>query len=248
MMKTELNAAGQQPLSEPIPKPSVNTIIKADAYFFDIDGTLMVSRDLVHWHAMHQAMLEVYGLDANFDGIPYHGKTDVAILRMAVTRRGISQATFADKLPAALGVVRREVSANVAGLKPDVCASVPKLLAEIRERDKLLGVASGNLESVGWHKLTAAKIRQFFTCGSFGDNFELRVAIFDHAVSSAKGRMGNSASVCFFGDTPDDIHAARKVNAQIVAVGTGIFPVAELAHFQPDFCCQSCTEMLGRLQ
>jgi phosphoglycolate phosphatase-like HAD superfamily hydrolase len=235
-------------LSEPILKPSVNPTIKADAYFFDIDGTLMVSRDLVHWHAMHQAMLEVYGLDANFDGIPYHGKTDVAILRMAVTRRGISQATFADKLPAALGVVRREVSANVAGLKPDVCASVPKLLAEIRERDKLLGVASGNLESVGWHKLTAAKIRQFFTCGSFGDNFELRVAIFDHAVSSAKGRLGNSASVCFFGDTPDDIHAARKVNAQIVAVGTGIFPVAELAHFQPDFCCQSCTEMLGRLQ
>lgn len=235
-------------LSEPILKPSVNPTIKADAYFFDIDGTLMVSRDLVHWHAMHQAMLEVYGLDANFDGIPYHGKTDVAILRMAVTRRGISQATFADKLPAALGVVRREVSANVAGLKPDVCASVPKLLAEIRERDKLLGVASGNLESVGWHKLTAAKIRQFFTCGSFGDNFELRVAIFDHAVSSAKGRMGNSASVCFFGDTPDDIHAARMVNAQIVAVGTGIFPVAELAHFQPDFCCQSCTEMLGRLQ
>jgi phosphoglycolate phosphatase len=235
-------------LSEAILKPSVNPTIKADAYFFDIDGTLMVSRDLVHWHAMHQAMLEVYGLDANFDGIPYHGKTDVAILRMAVTRRGISQATFADKLPAALGVVRREVSANVAGLKPDVCASVPKLLAEIRERDKLLGVASGNLESVGWHKLTAAKIRQFFTCGSFGDNFELRVAIFDHAVSSAKSRLGNSASVCFFGDTPDDIHAARKVNAQIVAVGTGIFPVAELAHFQPDFCCQSCTEMLGRLQ
>jgi phosphoglycolate phosphatase len=202
----------------------------------------------VHWHAMHQAMLEVYGLDANFDGIPYHGKTDVAILRMALTRRGISDSTFSNKLPAALAVIRREVSANVAGLKPDVCASVPKLLAEIRERDKLLGVASGNLESVGWHKLTAAGIRPFFTCGSFGDNFELRVAIFDHAVSSAKSRLGNSASVCFFGDTPDDIHAARKVNAQIVAVGTGIFPVAELAHFQPDLCCQSCTEMLGRLQ
>ena len=235
-------------MSEPILKPSVSPTIKADAYFFDIDGTLMVSRDLVHWHAMHQAMLEVYGLDANFDGIPYHGKTDVAILRMALTRRGISDSTFSKKLPSALSVIRREVSANVAGLKPDVCASVPKLLAEIRERDKLLGVASGNLESVGWHKLTAAGIRQFFTCGSFGDNFELRVAIFDHAVSSAKSRLGNSASVCFFGDTPDDIHAARTVNARIVAVGTGIFPVAELAHFQPDLCCQSCTEMLGHLQ
>jgi len=208
----------------------------------------MVSRDLVHWHAMHRAMLEVYGLDANFDGIPYHGKTDVAILRMALTRRGISEATFADKLPAALGVVRREVSANVAGLKPDVCASVPTLLAEIRELDKLLGVATGNLENVGWHKLTAAGIRHFFTCGSFGDQFELRVEIFDHAVSTVKSRLGNSASVCFFGDTPDDIHAARMVNAQIVAVGTGIFPAVELARFEPDLCCESCAEMLGRLE
>ena len=52
-------------MSEPILKPSANLTIKADAYFFDIDGTLTVSRDLVHWHAMHQAMLEVYGLDAN---------------------------------------------------------------------------------------------------------------------------------------------------------------------------------------
>jgi phosphoglycolate phosphatase-like HAD superfamily hydrolase len=225
-----------------------SSTIRADAYFFDIDGTLMVSRDLVHWHAMHQAMLEVYGLDANFDGIPYHGKTDVAILRMALTRRGISEATFADKLAEALGVVRREVSANVAGFKPDVCASVPKLLAEIRELNKLLGVASGNLESVGWHKLTAAGIRHFFTCGSFGDGFELRLGIFDHAVSTAKSQLGSSASVCFFGDTPDDIRAARMVNAQIVAVSTGIFTAAELARFEPDLCCESCAQMLGRLQ
>jgi phosphoglycolate phosphatase len=243
MMKTRKTA-----LSDAILKPSATPVIRADAYFFDIDGTLMVSRDLVHWHAMHQAMLEVYGLDANFDGIPYHGKTDVAILRMALIRRGISEATFAEKLAAALGVVRREVSANVAGFKPDVCASVPKLLAEIRELDKLLGVASGNLESVGWHKLKVAGLRHFFTCGSFGDGFELRVGIFDHAVSTARSRLGNSASVCFFGDTPDDIHAARMVNAQIVAVGTGIFPVAELARFEPDLCCESCAEMLGRLE
>jgi phosphoglycolate phosphatase len=167
---------------------------------------------------------------------------------MALTRLGISDSAFADKLPTALAVVRREVSANVARFKPDVCASVPKLLAQIRELDKLLGVASGNLESVGWHKLKAAGLRHFFTCGSFGDGFELRVGIFDHAVSTARSRLGNSASVCFFGDTPDDIHAARMVNAQIVAVGTGIFPVAELARFEPDLCCESCAEMLGRLE
>ena len=39
--------------------------ISADAYFFDIDGTLLVTRDLVHWNGLHQAMLEVYGVDTN---------------------------------------------------------------------------------------------------------------------------------------------------------------------------------------
>src|SRR5437764_2379027 len=223
-------------------------MIKADAYFFDIDGTLMVSRDLVHWHAMHQAMLEVYGLDANFDGIPYHGKTDVAILRMALNRRGISDPVFYRDLPAALAVVRREVSANASGIRPDLCPSIPKLLAEIRDLKRVLGVASGNLESVGWNKLSAAGIRDFFSLGSFGDEFEMRTAIFDHAVSSARSLLGPSASVCFFGDTPDDIHAARRVNAQIVAVATGVYPYAELARLNPDLCCRSCDEILGRLQ
>jgi phosphoglycolate phosphatase len=223
-------------------------VLKADAYFFDIDGTLIVSRDLVHWHAMHQAMLEVYGLDANFDGIPYHGKTDVAILRMALTRRGITDSVFYEKVPAALAVVCREVLANKSGLRPHICPSIPKLLAEIRDLKKLLGVASGNLESVGWHKLTAAGIRDYFTCGSFGDSFELRTAIFDHAVSRAKSLLGQSASVCFVGDTPDDVQAARKVNAQVVAVATGIFRFPELASLNPDLCCQSCEEALGCLQ
>jgi phosphoglycolate phosphatase len=222
--------------------------MRADAYFFDIDGTLIVSRDLVHWHAMHEAMLQVYGLDANFDGIPYHGKTDVAILRMALNRRGISDAIFYEKLPAALAVVCREVELNAKGFRPDVCPSVPKLLGEIQGLNKLLGVASGNLESVGWNKLSAAGIRDFFVLGSFGDRFELRTAIFDHAVTTARKQLGQGASVCFFGDTPDDIEAARKVNAKVVSVATGVFPLSELAKFGPDLCCNSCDEVLGHLR
>jgi phosphoglycolate phosphatase len=223
-------------------------VLTADAYFFDIDGTLLVSRDLVHWNAMHRAMLDVYAIDANLDGIPYHGKTDVAILRMALTRRGIPEADFYKKLPDALALMRREVSANAGLLRPDVCPSIPKLLGEVRGLRKLLGVATGNLETVGWNKLSAAGIRDFFSCGSFGDNFELRTAIFDHAVSIAKQQLGASATVCFIGDTPDDIEAARNVDAQVVAVATGIFPVLDLARLQPDLCCRCCDEVLGLLQ
>jgi phosphoglycolate phosphatase len=224
------------------------SVLTADAYFFDIDGTLLVSGDLVHWNAMHRAMVDVYGMDANLDGVPYHGKTDVAIMRMALARRGIADAEFYKKLPDALALMRRHVAAHAGELRPGVCPSIPKLLAEISGNGKLLGVATGNLESIGWNKLSAAGIRHFFTCGSFGDNFEQRSEIFDHAVSTAKEQLGVSASVCFIGDTPDDIEAARKVNAQVVAVATGIFQVPDLAQLNPDLCCKSCDEVLGRLR
>src|SRR5438270_3938056 len=100
--------------------------MKADAYFFDIDGTLLVTRDLVHWNGLHQAMLEVYGVDTTIEGIPYHGKTDVAILRAAVNRCGISDSTFDEKLNRALGVVCREVSAHADGIQTEVSPAVPQ--------------------------------------------------------------------------------------------------------------------------
>src|ERR1700728_3685184 len=82
--------------------------MSADAYLFDIDGTLLVSRDGVHRNALHRAMREAYGVDTTIDGIAYHGKTDLGILRAALERVGISGLTFDIKLPHALSVVCRE--------------------------------------------------------------------------------------------------------------------------------------------
>jgi phosphoglycolate phosphatase len=222
--------------------------MQADAYFFDIDGTLVVTRDLVHWNALHQAMLDVYGVDTTIEGLSYHGKTDVAILRAALNRCGISDLQFDERLASALAVVRREVAAQAEHIMADVCPGIPELLSEIRYQGRLLGVASGNLESVGWSKISMAKLREFFTVGSFGDSCELRKMIFENAVRASKQLLGSAATVCFIGDTPDDIHAARAVGARVIAVGTGTFGSYELAVLNPDQCCTDCTELLGRLR
>jgi len=223
-------------------------MIRADAYFFDIDGTLLVTHDLVHWNALHKAMLEIYGVDTTIEGLPYHGKTDVAILHAALNRCEVTDSTFYGRLPSALSVVCREVSTNAHGMLPVVCPAVPEVLADVQQREKLLGVASGNLESVGWNKVSAAGLRQFFTLGSFGDRCEFRSAIFDCAVTMAKERSGSTAKVCFVGDTPDDIRAARAVNAHIVAVSSGTFSFYELQQLQPDLCCHSCAELIGTIE
>lgn len=73
--------------------------MRADAYFFDIDGTLLITRDGVHRNALHRAMLEVYGVDTTIDGIAYHGKTDLGILRAALSRCGVGTGDFEAALP-----------------------------------------------------------------------------------------------------------------------------------------------------
>jgi len=105
-------------------------------------------------------------------------------------------------------------------------------------------VASGNLESVGWLKIAAAGLREFFSFGCFSDQHESRAEIFRQAVAEVQRRLGESAQVCFIGDTPEDIKAARLANSKIVAVCTGIFKADELAGHKPDACVASCAELL----
>jgi len=218
----------------------------ADAYLFDIDGTLLITRDRVHRNALHQAMRETYGVDTTIDGIAYHGKTDLGILRAALQRAGVQGDRFEANLPAALEVVCREVSANANRVAPTVCTAIPEVLAELKAAGKLLGLASGNLESVGWLKVEAAGLREFFSFGCFSDPNENRADIFRQGVTEVQRRLGESAQVCFIGDTPEDIKAARVANSKIVAVCTGIFKSDELTGHEPDVCVATCAELLTK--
>jgi phosphoglycolate phosphatase-like HAD superfamily hydrolase len=214
----------------------------ADAYVFDIDGTLLVTKDLVHWNALHQAMLEAYGVDTTIEGIQYHGKTDLGILRAALGREGISNRDFEAGLPKALEVVRREVEANHRKLAPVVCPGIIQLLESLKKQGKLLGVASGNLQTVGWHKIEAAGLRQFFSFGCFSDHNESRADIFRNALECVAAQLGPAASICFIGDTPSDVEAARAVKAKILAVASGTFSLEQLSACSPDLCVSHCGE------
>jgi phosphoglycolate phosphatase-like HAD superfamily hydrolase len=217
----------------------------ADAYLFDIDGTLLNTRDLVHWNALNRAMLEVYGVDTTIAGISYHGKTDLGILRAALERSGITNGVFAQKLSQALEIVRQHVAENAQDLVTEVCCAIPETLAKLHQAGKLLGVASGNLESVGWKKIEAAGLRHYFQFGCFSDHQEFRADIFKRGVEEARSRAGQHARVCFVGDTPEDIGAARAAGAQIIAVCTGIYKAEELSPLGADACVATCSDLLS---
>lgn len=216
----------------------------ADAYLFDIDGTLLNSRDGVHYHAFHNAMRAVFGVSSKIDGVPVHGNTDIGIIRAVLEREGVPDSEVRAKLAQALDHMCEEVAANRAQMRPELCPSVAEMIAGLHAAGKLLGVVSGNLERIGWLKLEAAGLRPYFAFGCFSDRLHTREEIFRSGIAEARRRLGELALVYVVGDTPSDVAAARKVGVPIVALGTGIYPAEQLAALGPDACFTCCTELL----
>jgi phosphoglycolate phosphatase-like HAD superfamily hydrolase len=211
-----------------------------DAYLFDIDGTLLNSRDEVHLHAFLIAMEELYGRTVGLEGVAVQGSTDPIILLRALEKAGVSEADGRRTLSAALARMCDEVESRADELRPEVCAGVPKLLAELKSAGKLIGVASGNVERIGWAKLRAADIDEYFSFGSFADRNESRTEIFQWGAEEARRRLGEQAKVCFVGDTPADVAAAAACGFPVIAVATGIFSLAELGKAGPQMCIPDC--------
>ena len=218
--------------------------LSADAYLFDIDGTLLNTRDGVHYHAFRHALRDVFGVDANIDGVPVHGNTDLGILRAVLQRAGVGAAEFTSRLPQAIAQMCAEVRQNASELRVEVCPAIPEFLERLRAAGKVLGVVSGNLEPIGWAKLESGGLRHYFEFGSFSDQHEEREAIFRYGIAEVEKRAGKQALVCVVGDTPADIQAARRAGAPIIAVATGVFPREQLAELQPDLCVGCCTDLL----
>ena len=220
----------------------------ADAYLFDIDGTLLNTRDGVHYYSFRNALRNIFGIDASLDGVPVHGNTDVGILRAVIRRAGISDAAFDEKLPLIVQQMSDEVESKRAEIRADLCPSIPELLKSLQASGKLLGIVTGNFERIAWAKLTATDLKQYFNFGSFSDKNELRSDIFAAAQKEVQYRLGLRATTYVVGDTPSDIAAARQVGLPIVSVATGIYPVQQLVPLQPDLCVPTCTDLLALAQ
>jgi len=218
-------------------------IKQADICIFDIDGTLLNSRDAVHYFAFLNAIRTVFGVEANTDCIHMHGNTDIGILRAVAQRAGIAPTALESELPGIIARMCAEVESNSKDMRPELCPSIRELIVSLHDSGKILGVATGNFEAIGWAKLRAAGLRDYFTFGAFSDPHETRQAIFQNAVALAN-KVLPDAFLLIFGDTPADISAARAVGVPIIAVATGIFPLQELERHAPNAAFTCCSEFV----
>jgi len=211
-----------------------------DAYLFDIDGTLLNSRDAVHYDSFLTAMRELYGRAVGLEGVEVQGSTDPIILLHALQKAGICEADGRACLEAAMAKMCSEVETRSEELRPELCGSIEKLLADLKAKGKLLGVTSGNVERIGWAKLKAAGIDEYFAFGSFSDRNESRTEIFRWGTQEVLRRLGDQAKICFVGDTPADVAAAKACGFPVIAVATGIFSMIELGKTEPEMCIPCC--------
>lgn len=215
-----------------------------DTYLFDIDGTLLQCKDAVHYFAFCEALTRIAGRPLTLDGIVAHGNTDVGILRDALGMAGVAENSWRPLLPRIKGEIIAFVEANRAELSIQVLPGVREVLAHLRSRGAVLGVATGNLARVGQLKLEHCGLAGVFDFGSYSDSCEYRRDVFAEAMLRARDFSPDAKSVVVVGDTTADINAAHENGVEVIAVATGIFSRQQLLLHSPEMCVSSLDVLL----
>jgi phosphoglycolate phosphatase len=216
-----------------------------NAYLFDIDGTLLRSRDRVHFEAFTSSVQRVTGFEITLAGVLTAGATDTAIIREACRQAGISDDIVDAHLQAILDGMCSCVVERRHELQLVRTPGVEEMLRHLAGKNALLGVATGNLEMIGWIKIEEAGLREWFRFGGFSDHFPVRSELIGQAARKARELAGSEARVCVVGDTPRDIEAARANSLTVIAVATGRYSFDELVKYQPEVCATSLADLMA---
>jgi len=216
-----------------------------DAYLFDIDGTLLRDTGRVHYSAFSKACLEVFGHPLSLDAVSVAGSTDPRILSDAFAVAGIAEDEWRPYRERLLKAICSLVERDAKNMQLTIMPGVIEALRHLAAAGKWLGVATGNLEAVGWLKLERIGLREHFTFGGFSDAHEQRADMIAAAAAKARDLAGDKASVVIVGDTPSDIAAAHANKLPAIAIATGHFSFGRLLEHTPEICAESLSALLG---
>ena len=216
---------------------------------FDIDGTLVRRAGSHHRDALVEGVRQITGLETTTAGIPVQGMLDPDILTIMLRKAGASRASIRQALPQ----IQRAASRYYLRVCPEIqgkrCPSVIAVLDRLTRRGILLGLVTGNLTRIGWHKLHRADLRRYFRFGAFGEMAATRAGLARIAISEARshGWIGRDAPISLIGDSPNDVIAAHGNRIRSIAVRTGITPPGDLVAENPDFLLRTLRDLRLRM-
>jgi phosphoglycolate phosphatase-like HAD superfamily hydrolase len=216
------------------------------AYLFDIDGTLLRDPDRIHMDSFVPSIRRVTGVEVSLEGVSVHGNTDTGILREACRQAGIPAEALEPQIQSIQQAMCQAVAEQREQMRIVLMPGVKAALKHLAGRGALLGVATGNLEAIGWIKIEKAGLREWFRFGGFSDHFPVRAELIGNAARKARELAGAEARVCVVGDTPRDIEAARANGLSVIAVATGNYNFETLLELRPDACATSLADLLAQ--
>ena len=206
-------------------------------FLFDIDGTLLHTGGAGRI-AFERAFKTVFNIPEAWGQTRPDGKTDPIIFQeiaARVLKRRLKSREYRELCSLYTEYFEEEIK-NPPSFR--LMPSVVKLLQELsRQKDCLLGVATGNFEKAAWAKLRRGGIDSFFSFGGFGSDSSDRPGLTRKALARRRkiaGKRIPANSVCLIGDTAFDILAGKQLGLKTVAVATGKFPRRELKDSDPD--------------
>ncbi len=211
---------------------------------FDIDQTLLES-SRGHHQAFEVAIREVFGIEVTLDRFEHGGMTDRQIIAELMRLEGVADKSIESRLDPCIRVMEK---AYAEFLKTDeliVLKGVPELLEALsRQPAVLVGLVTGNLETIAWGKLRKVGLARYFKLGGFGNEDVVRSHVVEHAIQKAIRHHGfvRTNNVYVFGDTPLDIAAGHEAKATTIGVATGRFSKAELKRAGADWALSSLEE------
>lgn len=216
---------------------------------FDIDGTLVRRAGPHHREALVHGIRKVTGVETTTEGIPVQGMLDPDILAIMLKRAGVSRAAARKALPEIQRAAERYYLRACPEIQDKCCPAAAQVLERLARRGTLLGLVTGNLTRIGWHKLLRAGLRGYFRFGAFGEMAETRAGLARMAIREARrqGWIDRHAPVSLIGDSPNDVIAARAAGIRSIAVRTGITPPGELEKEQPDFLLGTLRDLRLRM-
>jgi phosphoglycolate phosphatase-like HAD superfamily hydrolase len=177
-----------------------------------------------------------------------HGNTDTGILNEAFRQAGIPAEGMEPQLAAIRSAMCELVAEHRHEMRIRLMPAVKEALSHLTRKGALLGVATGNLEKIGWIKIEEAGLREWFRFGGFSDDFPIRAELIGNAAKKARALAGADARVCVVGDTPRDIEAAHANSLPVIAVATGNYSFEELLELKPEVCASSLADLLARAE
>lgn len=261
---TRANAAGSVVVRSPGTLPPVfdNECIEAviqapvrdqatGVVLFDIDGTLLDSRDLGK-QALVAAATAVTGRPISSEGITFDGYSDPQNALKLLQAIGMS-GEDADLLLDPILTTYLDLLGDAVSLSPPtVLPGVTQLLEYLRNRhDLVLGLMTGNTEEAAAIKLRSVGLDGEFSLGVFGSD---RLSRYD-LPALARQRVEWAYHVdlppnafLIVGDTVHDVGAARQFGAWSIGVGTGGASLSDLTDAGGDVVLQDLVDPMPVLR